>query len=116
MAALAPMPSASVKITVTASPLTLRRERTAKRRSVRKLMIGQSGSRTRQACEFRVVQQRLEIAVARNLPLVGGVDVDRFRNRGERVGLASRLQMNVGECDPRVVIVRHLVFGSGGGA
>src|SRR5262245_9630665 len=111
MAALAPMPSASVRITVTARPLTLRSERTAKRRSVRKLMSDQSASGTRKTGEFRVVQQRLEVAVAWNLPLVGAVDVDRFRDRGEGVGFASCLQVNVGESDPRVVVVRHLVFG-----
>src|SRR5262245_28504052 len=116
MAALAPMPSASVRITVTARPLTLRSERTAKRRSVRKLMSGQSASGTRKTGEFRVVQQRLEVAVTWNLPFVGAVDLDRFRDRGEGVSLASRFQMNVGESDPGVVVVRHLVFGGGGRA
>ena len=38
MAALAPIPSASVTMTVIASPLTLSSDRTAKRKSVTKLM------------------------------------------------------------------------------
>ena len=38
MAALAPMPSASVRTTVRASPLTRPRDRSAKRRSVMKLI------------------------------------------------------------------------------
>src|SRR5262245_21878881 len=99
MAALAPMPSASVRMTVTASPLARSSERTANLRSVRKLMAVTrlSPLPACQALEFFVVQQRFEIAVSRNLALVSGVDLDRLRDRRERLGLPARFHVDVGE-------------------
>jgi len=93
---------------------------TAAKRCGRRAVLGscrrRDASGTRQSLELGVVQQRFEIAVLGKLPFVGGVDLDRLGDRGQRVGLAARLEVDVGRtaaernlesgvleagCDPR---------------
>src|SRR6266511_623128 len=79
MAALAPMPSASVRTTVIASPLARKSDRRAKRRSLRKVMapgVSFLDLRACQCCDgaerrLRSVQAQTEILVGVRCEHVG---------------------------------------------